>query len=142
MAGTLPMQDAQTRRFSFAVSEDSRNVNSGAGGDSMNNSVMVDLDICVRNNKDYEHFDAQDEIQISQNAAERLRLITAAPESLYEKSNDKRDKKAFGSKRVSLFKQNDEEDVLTSKQLNNEQEFFSPVHMRLRKELIDTREKL
>ena len=31
---------------------------------------------------------------------------------------------------------------LSDKELNNEREFFSPMHQRLRKELIETREKL
>ena len=32
--------------------------------------------------------------------------------------------------------------TLTDKELNNEQEFFSPLHMRLRKELLETQQKL
>ena len=32
--------------------------------------------------------------------------------------------------------------ALTAQELNNEKEFFSPIHQRLRKELIETRQKL
>ena len=54
MADTLPMDETGKRRFSFQVSEDSRNVHSRANSTEGNTSVMVDVDIRVRNDKDFE----------------------------------------------------------------------------------------
>lgn len=56
------------RRFSFAISEDSRNANSSANikeTDSKNGSVMVDVDVYVRNNDDVEYFNQQNEIELT-----------------------------------------------------------------------------
>lgn len=44
--------------------------------------MHVKMDIEVINNDDYEFFENQDDIQVAKNAVERLRIITATPESL------------------------------------------------------------
>ena len=71
MANQIPIQDPTTRRFSFAVSEDSRNVNSSGNlkdPDSKNNSIMVDVDVHVRNTEDVEYFHQLDDIEMTQKA--------------------------------------------------------------------------
>ena len=48
------------------------------------------MDIEVINKDDYEYFEYLDDIQVAKNAVERLRIITATPETLKKVTNNRR----------------------------------------------------
>ena len=137
-AKVLRVNGPEKRKYSFSVSENSKD-SSGSLLDRSRTNVHVNLDVEIINKDDYEYFDPQDEIQVAKNAVERLKLITGS------QFNYGKHKPLLGSKSTSAIQKNVQEEQaggLTERDLFNETEFYSPLHKKLRKELLETREKL
>lgn len=60
-AKKIPARNVHKRRVSFTVSERGSRFTSAANSSNSDHSVQVEMDIVVRNNKDFEYFNYDDD---------------------------------------------------------------------------------